>query len=160
MSENRIALCNGFTAYFNEDENAYLCQVPWLGREITVRLSGCDYDDNEIADLKRVFERFWTDRDSLLKKSQVDIKKKLLPLIKEKKKTEKYCSFPDLSEDDFDADYWLTLVQIFPGPSGDEVHFFFNQYDDKEHYNEIYIERELDSKHLTFGVYIWIFDVE
>ena len=74
MSDNKLELYGGFTAYFDEEDNAYSCKVPWFGREISVRLSGGDYDEVETEGLKILFEKFWKDKDNIFKKGKEDEK--------------------------------------------------------------------------------------
>lgn len=149
MYDSKIELCNGFTAYFNVDENVYFCNVPLLGREVRVKLCGGDYDETEIEGLKTLFDRFWNDKDNIFKQGQKDIKEKLLPYMA-KKKTNGLFDYPIMSEDDFDADYWLTLVQIaYAEDLWNEVHLFFGKPDDEEQ-DELCVVRDLDTGRVTF----------
>ncbi len=76
-----------------------------------------------------------------------------------KKKKNGFFDYPIMSEDDFDADYWLTLVQIaYAEDMWKEVHLFFGKLDDEEQYDEICVERDLDTGKLSFNVSGWPID--
>lgn len=155
MSDSKIELYGGFTAYFDEEENAYLCKVPWFAREVNVRLSGGDYDEVEIEGIKLLFEKFWKDKDNIYKRGKEDIIEKLLPYLAEKK-TSGFFHYPILSADDFEADYWLSLIQIAYGDDlWNEVHLFFGKLDDEEHSDELCVARDFDNSNVSFYVSGW-----
>lgn len=158
MNDSKLELYGGFTAYFDDEENAYMCKVPWFAREVSVRLSGGDYDEVENEGLKRLFEKFWKDRDNIYKKGKEDIIEKLLPYMAEKK-TNGFFNYPILSADDFEADYWLTLIQIAYGDElWNEVHLFFGKLDDEDQSDELCVKRDLYNGHVSFNACGWPID--
>ena len=155
MNSNRLELCDGIVASFNEEHNVFICYVPWLGRDIEIWLSAGDYDDvEELDNLKRTFEKFWNDKSSLLTESQNDIKEKVIPYIAKKRVTDKNSFLPDVSADDFDADYWLTSVYIVSGFEDDlgEVQMNFYKNGDEDSDENFMVNRDLTSGYLTFYV--------
>lgn len=155
MFENRIDLCDGITASFSSENNVYICFVPWLSRKIEIWLSAGDYDDpGEIDSLKCSFEKFWNDRTNYLTLCQNDIKDRLLPYIYEKKKSGKRPYYPDVSADDFDADYWLTSVYILSSFDGDlgEIQMNFYKEGNEENSESFFVSRDFDGVNVSFYV--------
>ena len=154
-SSNRsdLALCNGIVASFSEDKNVFICFIPWLGRKIEIWLSSGDYDDaSELNNLKLSFEKFWNEKESLLSASQNDIKTRLIPYINHKRETDKKSLYREVSEDDFDADYWLTSVYICSGYEDEPGEIQMNFYKDgnEDCYECFFVSRDLSSDFLTF----------
>lgn len=153
MFRNKIELCDNLTAIFNEDRNMYLVKISWLGREIPVYLSTGFYDeDDEVEGLIKAFELFYEKKSELLKKSQNDIKELLLPYIATHEPKEGYLSFPKVTLDDFDAEYWLIEVAVLGGSDLDsDVDFYFDKLDNKEASDEMLsVYRNIDGDYLDF----------
>ena len=155
MYNERIELCNGISAVFNYEKDVYICRLAWLGRDIEVWLSSGDYEDEpEIENLKLTFEKFWNEKGSLLTASQNDIREKVIPYIHRERATNKYSVFPDVSADDFDADYWLTSVFICSGFEEDlgEVQLNFYKDCDEDSGESFFVSHDLSSGNVTFYV--------
>lgn len=135
---DRIELCNGIIAYIGEG-NVYECKVPWLGREIKVRLySGDKEEDTIIESIKKVFEDFWNDKDNILKKFQNDITEKYIPYATAHEDS----VYLKLTEDDFFADYWLSEIYIGTGEFDDDMQLSFCTENDE---NEISVHRDMET---------------
>lgn len=148
-----LALCNDIVASFDNEKNAFICFIPWLGRKIEIWLSSGDYDDeSELKNLKLTFEKFWNEKESLLSASQNDIKTRLIPCIRNKRKNDKKSLYREVSEDDFDADYWLTSVYICSGYEDEPGEIQMNFYKDgnEDCYECFFLSRDLSSDFLTF----------
>ncbi|MBR4994098.1 MAG: hypothetical protein IKY04_07585 [Lachnospiraceae bacterium] len=155
MFTEKIELCDGIVAIFNEERNVYICCAAWLGRDIEICLSAGDYDDeSEMDNLKRTFEKFWNERADLLKASQNDIREKVIPYIASKRAAKKYSTFPDVSVDDFDADYWLTSVYVLSGFDEDfgEIQMNFYKNANEDIFDCFFVSRDLNNGYLTFYV--------
>ena len=155
MINERIELCDGISAAFNYDNNVYICYVAWLGRDIEIWLSAGDYEDSaEIDSLRKSFEKFWTERSSFLTASQNDIKEKVIPYIANKRAADKHSTLPEVSVDDFDADYWLTSVYICSGFEEElgEIQMNFYKDGDEDSYECFWVSRDLSNGDLTFYV--------
>ena len=155
LNSNSLELCDGIVASFSEEHNVFICYVSWLDRDIEIWLSAGDYDDvEEIDNLKRTFEKFWNDKSSLLAESRNDIKEKVIPYIARKKVADKYSLLPDVSSDDFDADYCLTSVYIASGFEDDlgevQMNFYKNGNEDSD--ANFMVNRDLTSGYLSFYV--------
>ena len=161
MIKDQIEVYGGFKAWFDEEKNVYIVNVPWLGRDIEVWLSNGDYeDDNEIEILKKTFEEFWTDKEKYLSLAQSDIKEKLLPYVATHDSGSEFLPYPKASVDDFDADYWLTSVYIIADSFGRELQFNFHKEDDKYHDQGFSVRRDLDNSHLSFDAGFVPVDIE
>ena len=148
-----LALCNDIVASFDNEKNVFICFIPWLGRKIEIWLSSGDYDDeSELNNLKLSFEKFWNEKESLLLASQNDIKTRLIPYIRHKRETDKKSLYREVSEDDFDADYWLTSVYICSGYEDEpgEIQMNFYKDGDEDCYECFFVSRDLSSDFLTF----------
>ena len=155
MFNKRLELCEGIVATFNVEHNVYICYVPWLGRDIEIWLSAGDYDDDtEINSLKKTFEKVWIERNQFLATSQADIKEKLLPYIAKKNSSSKEHIYPNVTADDFDADYWLTSIYFIAGFEGGYGEIQMNFYKDanEDNFDCFYISRDLETGYLTFYV--------
>ncbi|MBR6404270.1 MAG: hypothetical protein IKS48_12885 [Eubacterium sp.] len=154
MFNDRLELCNGIVASFNDERNVYICYVPWLGRDIEVWLSAGDYEDDiEIRSLEKTFEKFWNDKSQLLTASQVDIKEKVIPYIVKKNASLKIPRYKEITADDFDADYWLTSIYVLCDVGGGIGEIQMNFYKDGDEDNDsFFVSRDLESGFLTFYV--------
>lgn len=152
MVRRTIELINGFKATFNEEQNVYELKVPWLGREIDIWLSSGYYEDAAEMDcLAKAFERFWNEKQDLLRMAQDDIKDKLIPYISEHESPMKFLPYPKVTRDDFDAEYWLTSVYIVAmTDTYNDVQFNFNKFDDENHYEELSVNRDVYSGYISF----------
>lgn len=151
MFNNRLEMYGGFVAWFDEEKNVYVFNVPWLGRDIEVWLSSGDYEeDTEIEVLKKSFEEFWTNKEKYLNLAQNDIKETLLPYIATHDSGMAFLPYPKVSEDDFDAEYWLTSVYVVADSRMRELRFNFNKDDDDRHDGELSVTRDVDSGYLSF----------
>lgn len=151
MFNNRIDLCDELTGFFDEDRNMYMVSIPWLGRKVVFWLSSSDYaSEDDIAGLKKAFEVVYRDRDAMLAKGKKYIRERLLPYIASHESDNEYLSYPEVSVDDFDADYWLTDVYVMGGFGMDSVQFNFNPEDDDERYSEISINMFLDDDDIEY----------
>ena len=142
MANDRIELTNGFVAYLGEGE-VYSCKVPWLGREIKVGIYSTDEDsETSVESIKKAFENFWADKNSILKVAQNDIVEKYIPYVAEHKNPDAMFPYLKISEDDFYADYWLTEIYMVTGEYGSEMQITFESEDGE---NSISVHRDLDS---------------
>ena len=151
MIRNTIELNDGFKATFDAEQNVYKLKVPWLGREIEIWLSAGDYEDEEELDcLTRAFERFWTEKKELLRMAQDDIRDELIPYISEHESTIKFLPYPEVTRDDFDAEYWLMSVYIIAmSDSDNDVKFNFNKEDENPG-KELSVTRGMESGYISF----------
>ena len=151
MIDSRIELCDGLIGFFDEFRNMYVVKVPWLGRKVEFWLSSSDYESEEdIEGLKKAFEIVYTGRDEFLSKGKNCIREKLLPYLASCDPEDDYVSYPRVSVDDFDANYWLTDVFVFGGFGMDSVQFNFNPEDDDERSDEIGVNIYLDSYQVEY----------
>lgn len=153
MFNSRLELCDGIVASFNEEKNVYICHVAWLGREIEIWLSSGDYSDvSEINSLKMTFEKFWNEKVDFLTISQSDIKERLIPYIAKKRASDKKSLYREVSEDDFDAEYWLTSVYIIGtiDEAYGEVQMNFYKNGDEDLFESFFVSRDIDSGYVTF----------
>lgn len=152
MINNRIELCDGLTGFFDEIRNMYVVKVPWLGRKVDFWLSSSDYESEEnIEGLKKAFEVVYNGRDNYLAKGKSSIREKLLPYIASYEPEDEILSYPKVSIDDFDADYWLTDVYVQGGFGMDSVQFNFNPEDDEDRFDEISVEIYLDDNSVCYN---------
>ena len=154
MFKNKLELCNGIVASFNEKQNVYICYVPWLGRDIEIWLSAGDYEDDiEVCSLVKTFEKFWNDKVQLLTASQVDIKERVIPYMVKKNASLVIPWYKEVTADDFDADYWLTSVYVISDVGGGIGEIQMNFYKDGDEDNDsFFVSRDLESGFLTFYV--------
>ena len=139
----RIELCDGIIAYPEDEGDVYSCKTPWLGREIKIRLySSEETVDDMIETIKKAYESFLANRDKYLKMCQSDIVDKLLPFLSENESSCEYLPYPELSEDDFYADYWLSEVYIATGDLGNEMQFTFSSENEED---MLCVHRDLDN---------------
>lgn len=154
MFRNSLDLCNGFVASFNEERNVYICYVHWLGRDIEIWLSAGDYEDDiEVSSLVKTFEKFWNEKGQLLTACQNDIKERVIPYVARKNASSKVTWYPEVTADDFDADYWLTSVYVLCEIDGGIGEIQMNFYKDGDEDNDsFFVSRDLESGFLTFYV--------
>lgn len=134
----KIELCNGIIAYIGEGD-VYECKVPWLGREIKVRLYSSDEEEDAIIEsIKKVFEDYWNDKDNILKKFQNDIIEKYIPYVAAHEDS----VYLKLTEDDFFADYWLSEIYIGTGEFDNDMQFSFCTENDE---SEISVHRDMET---------------
>ena len=142
MTSDRIELRDGIIAYLDEGE-VYSCNVHWLGREIKIRLySSEDTVEAVIETIKKAFDSFWDNRDNYLKMFQSDIIDTLLPFFSENKSPDKYLPYPNITEDDFYADYWLSEVYIGTGDLGNDMQVTFSSENGED---MLCVHRDLDN---------------
>ncbi|MCQ2502936.1 MAG: hypothetical protein MJ084_04255 [Saccharofermentans sp.] len=154
MFNQRLDLCDGIVASFNEEQNVFICYVHWLGRDIEIWLSAGDYnDDIEINSLVKTFEKFWNEKSQLLKASQNDVKEKIIPYVVKKNASSKTPWYPEVTVDDFDAEFWLTSVYVLcevDGGIGEiQMNFYRNGDEDNDSF---FVSRDLESGFLSFYV--------
>ncbi len=142
MFDERIELCDGNVAFYDEEERLYICHLAWLGREIRVRL----YSDEGSADadvkaIKKAFETFYVNKKDYLSRCQNDIVEKLLPYMAEHYSPTDYLSVPPITEDDFYADYSLSEVYIGTLEGDKDIQLTFSA----ENGDIICIRRDMDS---------------
>lgn len=151
MFKEEIELCNGVTAIFSDSDNVYLCSVPWHSRSIEVKFSTGKYSDEaQIEGLKATFERFWNNRETFNSDAQSDIKENLLPYIATHESSFELLPFPKVSEDDFDAEYWLDSVYILYSDGDAEVQMNYDKDGDELHSGELSVRISLDSDYRTY----------
>ena len=152
MINNRIELCDGLIGFFDEFRNMYVVKVPLLGRKIEFWLSSSDYESEEdIEGVGKAFEIVYNGRDEFLSNGKNCIREKLLPYLASCDPDDDYGSYPKVSVDDFDADYWLTDVYVLGGCGMDSVRFNFNPEEDEERFNEISVEIYLDDNSVCYN---------
>lgn len=138
MANDRIEISSGIVAYIDEG-GVYNCKVPWLGREIKVRLySSNENEDDIIESIKKAFDDFWTNKDIILKKFQNDIIEKYIPYAAAHEDSVSLL----LTEDDFYADYWLSEIYIGTGEFDDDMQITFCSENEE---NEISVHRDLET---------------
>ena len=142
MINERIELCDGNVAFYDEDEDLYVCRLAWLGREIKVRLySDEGSTEAEIEAIKKAFEKFYTNKKDFLSTCQNDIVEKLLPYMAETYSPSNFLSAPPISEDDFYADYSLSEVYISTLEGEKDIQLTFSA----ENGDIICVRRDLDN---------------
>lgn len=139
---DRIELCEGIIAYPEDEGDVYSCKIPWLGREIEIRLySSEETVDAVIETIKQAYESFMANKDNYLKMCQSDIVDKLLPFLSENESPCEYMPYPKITEDDFYADYWLSEVYIATGDLGNDMQFTFSS---ENGVDTLCVHRDLD----------------
>ena len=142
MINERIELCDGNVAFYDEDDGLYVCRLAWLGREIRVRL----YSDEgsaeaEVEAIKKAFEKFYINKKDFLSTCQNDIVEKLLPYMAETYSPTAFLSVPPISEDDFYADYSLSEVYIGTLDGDKDIQLTFSAEND----DILCVRRDLDN---------------
>ncbi len=147
MIKDKIELCDGIVAIYDEERTMYKAVVHWLGRDIEVWVSSDPYESEEELNYSiKTFERFWLDRDKYLKMGQDDIRDKLLPYIAEHEAPNGILPYPKVSPDGFDSEYWLTSVYIIALENFyTDVQLNFNKEDDEFGDSELSVKRDLNT---------------
>ena len=152
MVKSSVELCDGIVAKYNEERTMYEAKVKWLGRDIELWLSSDPSESEEELEFTvKTFERFWTEKEKYLMMGQVDIKEKLLPYIASHKSLTGIIPYPEVSSDDFDAEYWLTSIYIIALEGFyTDLQLNFNKEDDEFGDGELSIKRDLDTGHIEY----------
>ena len=143
MIYERIELCDGNVAFYDEGERLYICRLAWLGRKIKVRL----YSDEgsaeaEVEAIKKAFETFYVNKMDYLSMCQNDIVEKLLPYIAENYSPTDFLSVSPISEDDFYADYSLSEVYIGTFEGTNDIQLTFSTENEED---IICVHRDMNS---------------
>jgi len=161
MSTNKIDLCNDVTAYLTEDGHMFKCNISWLSRSIEVSLSSGDYGDEKVIEgMKRTFERFWTDKESYLDDAKSAIKARLLPYIATHDSRDPDVPYPEVSEEIFEAEYWLDSIMVVFDDDASFVQMNFDRNGGDKHYDEFCALVNIDREFVTFFVGDMPIDIE
>ena len=143
MINERIELCDGNVAFYDEEERLYICRLAWLGREIRVRLySDEDSAEADVEAIKKAFENFYANKKDYLSTCQNDVVEKLLPYIAENYSPDDFLSVPAISEDDFYTDYSLSEVYIGTCEGERDIQLTFSTENEED---IICVHRDMDS---------------